>query len=239
MSTWSEGAVRGTVLRGGAAAVARPARMDSELRSTPYAAGHVVDARLTDPHLQDVVDRARATAVASGHTEGFAEGYAAGLAAAAAEAEAVAERQEAERLAQQQRTADRVEQGLAVLATATRAFEGLERTAVADVEDVVADLALQVARAVLDREVRTSADPGGEAIARALALAPEGCPAVLRLHPDDAAAVTDLAGLAAGRDVVVVADAGVARGGCLAEGAGRHIDAQVETALQRVAAVLR
>jgi len=239
MSTWSEGAARGTVLRGGAAAIARPARMDSELRSTPFAAGHVVDARLTDPHLQDVVDQARHAAAASGHAEGFAEGYTAGLAAAAAEAAALAHRREAERLAAAQHTAQRLEQALAVLTTATVAFQVLERTAVAQVEDVVADLAVQIARAVLDREVRTSADPGGEAIARALALAPEGCPAVLRLHPDDAASVLDLAGLAAGRDVVVVADAAVARGGCVAEGAGRHIDAQIEPALQRVAAVLR
>ena len=54
MSTWSDAPVRSTVLRGGAAALARPARMDSELRSTPYASSPVVDARLTDPHLADV-----------------------------------------------------------------------------------------------------------------------------------------------------------------------------------------
>lgn len=218
MSTWSEGLARGTVLRGGAAAVARPARMDSELRSTPFAAGHVVDARLTDPHLQDVVDQARRAASANGHTEGFAEGYTAGLASAAAEADALAQRRETERLAAAQHTADRLGQALSVLATATRAFQVLERTAVAEVEDVVADLAVQIARAVLLREVQTSTDPGGEAIARALVLAPEGCSAVLRLHPDDAA---------------------IARGGCVAEGAGRHIDAQIEPALLRVAAVLR
>jgi hypothetical protein len=60
--------------------------MDSELRSTPFAAGHVVDARLTDPHLQSVVERARRAAAEDGHAVGFADGYAAGVAAAASEA---------------------------------------------------------------------------------------------------------------------------------------------------------
>jgi flagellar biosynthesis/type III secretory pathway protein FliH len=49
----------------------------------------------------------------------------------------------------------------------------------------------------------------------------------------------DLSSLTAGRSVALVADPDVARGGCVVEGAGRRIDAQIETALSRVAAVLR
>ena len=43
----------------------------------------------------------------------------------------------------------------------------------------------------------------------------------------------------AGRSIVLVADPDVARGGCVVDAAGRRIDAQIETALERVAAALR
>ena len=71
MSTWSDaapypGTARGTVLRGGAASVARPARMDAELRTSPFAPSYAVDSRLTDPHLQQVVQDATEAAAAPG-----------------------------------------------------------------------------------------------------------------------------------------------------------------------------
>lgn len=239
MSTWSDGGTRSTVLRGGAAALARPARMDAELRTTPYASGGVVDARLTDPHLEDVVAAARRKAVGAGTAQGFAEGYASGLAAAAADAAVLARQVESERARTEEQRRVQAEQALAVLATVTRAFEQRDAVAVADVEDVVADLALQVARAVLGRELALSSDPGAEAVARALALAPDGCPATARLHPDDVAALAPTGALAPGRELTVVADPAVERGGCVVQAAGRLIDAQVGTALERVAAALR
>ena len=245
MSTWSErpglgtGAGCATVLRGDAARTARPARMDSELRSTPFAAGHVVDARLTDPHLQSVVERARRAAAEDGHAVGFADGYAAGVAAAASEAAERAEQAERQRRAAAAAAAAEVDAALDLLSTVARALAQQDRLAVEQVEDVISDVALRVARAVLDRELELSADPGAEAIARALALAPDDCSAVVRLHPLDAAVTRDLASLAAGRSVVLVADPEVSRGGCVVEGAGRRIDAQIESALERVAAVLR
>jgi len=227
------------VLRGDAALVARPARMDSELRSTPFAGGRVVDARLTDPHLQSVVEQARHTATADGHAAGFADGYAAGMAAAAVDAAARAEQAELQRQAAACAATADIDSALDVLSTVGRTLADRDRLSITEVEDVVSDLALRVARAVLARELELSADPGAEAIARALALAPEDCSAVVRLHPLDAAVTRDLAGLAAGRSVVLVADPDVARGGCVVEGAGRRIDAQIETALDRVAAALR
>jgi flagellar assembly protein FliH len=218
MSTWSEAPLargtRGTVLRGGEAANARSARMDSELRTTAFAPSHGVDARLTDPHLQGVVERARRAAEDSGRAAGHAQGYAAGLAAAAAEA-------------------------AAVLASAADAFRSQEQLVLADVEDVVADLALSIARAVLARELAVMTDPGGEAIARALALAPDGSAVTVRLHPQDVAVLGELGELAPGRELVLIADPDVEAGGCVAEAAGRHVDAQVGPALERVAAVLR
>jgi flagellar assembly protein FliH len=242
MSTWSEGLAVGTgcatVLRGDAARIARPARIDSELRSTPFAAGHVVDARLTDPHLQSVVERARRAAAEDGHAVGFADGYAAGVAAAASEAAERAEQAERQRRAAAAAAASEVDAALDLLSTVARALAQQDRLAVEQVEDVISDVALRVARAVQDRELELSADPGAEAIARALALAPttarpwSGCTPGRRGDPRPRQP---------GRrpSVALVADPDVARGGCVVEGAGRRIDAQIETALSRVAAVLR
>jgi len=228
---------RGTVLRGGAASLARPARMDSELRSTPFAPRGVVDARLTDPHLVGVVEQARQTAFQQGRLDGHAEGYAAGRALAATEA-AVASAQAARRLEQESQAhrtwaADAVR----VLTAASEAFVREENVALVEVADAVVALALDLARAVLDREVATASNPGAEAIARALTLAPEGGTATVHLHPADVAVLGEVDGL--GRLLVMVADAGVERGGCVLQSAGRRVDAQLGPALDRIAAVLR
>jgi flagellar assembly protein FliH len=238
MSTWSDAPARSTVLRGGAASVARPARMDAELRTSPFAPSYGVDSRLTDPHLEQVVQAATESAVEQGRAEGHVAGYAAGLAVAAAEAEIAASQQAQVFAAAEQRREAQLQAALDVLARMAGALEQREAVALAEIEHVVTDLALQVARAVLDREVAVSADPGREAVTRALALAPQGSAATVRLHPADAAAVGDLTEAAAGRPVTVVADASVERGGCVVDTAGRQIDAQIGTALARVAAVL-
>lgn len=239
MSSWSETAGRTSVLRGGAAAGARPARLDAELRTTAFAPTYAVDARLTDPHLQDVVAMARRQAVEQGHAEGHRAGYAAGQAVAAAEAHVAAEhaaRQFADDRARQQA---QLTEAVAVLAAAAEAFRQREAVSLSEIEDTVVELALGVARAVLDREVSISENPGREALARALVLAPENCPAVAKLHPDDAAVLGEVDSLAAGRHVVVVADRSIEPGGCVVEAAGRQVDAQIGPALARVAAVLQ
>ena len=92
---------------------------------------------------------------------------------------------------------------------------------------------------MLDRELAVSTDPGADAIARALALVPGDSPVTVRLHPDDVRVLGEVSHLAQGRELVVVADPAVERGGCVAEAAGRQVDAQVGPALARVAAVLR
>lgn len=239
MSTWSEAPTRTSVLRGGAATAFRSARIDSDLRTTAFASADVVDARLTDPHLQAVVAEASRVAVERGRAEGHVAGYAAGLHAAAAEAAVAAEAQRVAQAAAEQRRDAEVSAALEVLAAATQALLEREAVAVQEVERAVVELALDLARAVLGRELAVCSDPGRDALARALALAPEATPATARLHPDDAAALSDVAALAAGRDLVLVADASVERGGCVVDTAGRHIDAQIGPALERVAAVLR
>jgi flagellar assembly protein FliH len=243
MSTWSDaapypGTSRSTVLRGGAASFARPARMDAELRTSPFAASYAVDSRLTDPHLEQVVRTATEAAVERGRAEGEAAGYAAGQAIAAAEAELAAQAQAQAFATAERRREARLQESLAVLAGLAEELRSREAVALAEVEGVVVDLALQIARTVLDRELATTADPGREALVRALALAPQDTAATARLNPADVATLAGVDELAAGRALTVVADASVERGGCVLDTAGRSIDTQVGTALSRVAAVL-
>jgi flagellar assembly protein FliH len=213
--------------------------MDAELRTSAFAPVTGVDARLTDPHLQSVVDRARRAAEAAGRAEGRASGYAAGLAAAAEQAEHTAALVRAESEAAERQRDAHLSRAVELLLTAAHACRTAQQVALAEVEDTVVELALSIARTVVGRELAASADPGADALARALALAPDDCPVTVRLHPDDVQTLGDLSVLAPGRQLVVVADHGVERGGCVAEAAGRQVDAQVGPALARVAAVLR
>src|SRR5205823_3826461 len=102
--------------------------------------------------------------------------------------------------------------------------------AAAGIEDELAAAALSIAEAVIGRELAVTADPGADAIARALAFAPEG-DAVVHLNPAD---VHTLGAIECGRDIAVVPDPSVERGGCLLEIGACHIDAQLSTALDRV-----
>lgn len=243
MSSWSEGppatrTPRSLVLRGGEAATARPARIDADLRTSPFAPTYAVDARLTDPHLQSVVAAATRASTEAGRQDGHRAGYAAGLAAAAAQADVAAQQQAAASARAQEQRDAQLRSALDLLGAAADAFRSREAVTVSVIEDTVVDLALGVARAVLDRELAVSVSPGREAVARALQLAPENCPATVRLHPDDASALGDVEDLAAGRQLLVVADPSVEPGGCVVDAAGGQVDAQIGTALSRVAAVL-
>ena len=239
MSTWSEAPTRSRVLRGGVAGAARSARLDSDLRTTPFAAAHVVDARLTDPHLQDVVAEAVRSAAAQARAEGHAAGYAEGAALAAAEAAELARERAIDAQAAAAAQEAQLGAALEVLAEVTRALQAREAVAVAEVEDAVADLALHLSGAVLQRELEVAQDPGREALARALRLAPDGAPVVARLNPIDLDLLHDVDVVSGGHALQLVADPAVERGGCVVETAGRRIDAQITPALDRVAQVLR
>src|SRR5579864_6571132 len=77
----------------------------------------------------------------------------------------------------------------AVLAALHAAARDLQQRAATDLHEAsltIAAAALELAEAVIGRHIEVSADPGADALARALALAPSG-PLIARLHPDDAA----------------------------------------------------
>jgi flagellar assembly protein FliH len=164
--------------------------------------------------------------------EGYREGYQQGLGQGRSEGMAASRAAGAEQRQRLQAVTD-------ALARAAEALgiQGIEAAEAMTAQ--VVDLAFELAEAVLARELAVSAEPGREAVARALAFAPNGQVAIARLHPDDALLVGDLGSLDAGRQVTVVPDPTVEPGGCVVEAGETRIDAQVGPALARAKAVLQ
>lgn len=212
---------RTRVLRGAAAAAIRGVAMGADLSLLrPLTGGVLASAEQAEEAARAV--RHEASRV------GYEDGYAAGLAAAADAARA------AEAAAIQ-----RVDTAVATLAAAAAELTARQTIVVADVEQRVAEVATQIAAAILQRELAACDSPVLDAVTRALRLAPPRVDAVARLHPEDAAAVAALATVAHDRDVTVIPDASVERGGCVLDVGPCRIDAQITPALERVREVLQ
>lgn len=175
------------------------------------------------------IDEQRAAALDAAHTVGHDEGYAAGYAAGQAEATAAVR---AETAAQVERIT-----ALAESAAVDR------RELLHNAESEVVRLALQIARTVIQRELRT--DP---TIVRAIAeaalahVAAEGLVKV-RISPEDHADMSAYWEQAHGtsdgvRQFQVVADPTVPRGGVTIETRSGLVDARIETQLDEIANVL-
>jgi flagellar assembly protein FliH len=115
------------------------------------------------------------------------------------------------------------------------AAEEAERRVLAEVQVAAPKLAFAIVEAILGRELALAANPGQEAVARVLALDEGRQPAIVRLNPDDVEAL-DQMGL--GREVQVVADPAVERGGALVEIGRSTLDGQLGSAIERVRHVL-
>jgi flagellar assembly protein FliH len=153
-----------------------------------------------------------------GYRTGMAEGLAAGRAAMAAESVAATARLED------------LARSLAAAAEDLRRRQALELTGL---EDALARTAVDLASAIIGRELQVSVSPGADALARALALVPAGSMAVVRLHPADAAVLAETPG-----GVTIISDPAVESGGCILEVGDSRIDAQLGSALDRVRAAL-
>jgi len=185
-----------------------------------------LDAELPGPPLE--IDRTAAAAEErrgydDGYAAGRAEGLAAGRAAASAEAASASARLEG------------LGRSLASAADDLRRRQALE---LAGLEDALARTAIDLAAAIVGRELAASASPGADALARALALVPAGCVAVARLHPTDVAALGDERVGEAPAALTLIADPAVEPGGCILEVGDSRIDAQLGPALDRVRTAL-
>ncbi len=166
------------------------------------------------------LDDAREAARSSGFQQGRQEGLAAGLEAA---------RQKVEQ--------DRADLGQSIQAM----LDGLQARSEelgAQLAEQVTDLALEIARAVLDREVDSADDPGAEAIARCLDLVPGTGALTARLSPEDAEALGEVPGLGE-RELVVAADPNLSRGDAVVSVDQITIDARLSESLRRVEEALR
>lgn len=172
--------------------------------------------------------RSQAVSMVDTIEEARAEGYQRGYADARGEMEASAEGERQRRLAQ---VCD-------ALSQAAGALVGRRAEAVAVAELEVVHLAVELAEAVVRRELALGRQPAVEALQRALSLVPTGEDLLVRLHPGDVLDAAELQALVPDRQVRVVADEAVEPGGCLVDAGPCHIDAQIGPALARARGVL-
>jgi len=131
--------------------------------------------------------------------------------------------------------AGRATEALSLAIAEMRSFIENERAAS---DELVVELAIEISRLILAREVSTASNPGRDAIVRSLAEAATSAPATFRLNPDDLAALGEIDELATGRSIELVADPTIGSGDAMVEVAGGRIDGTIAGALQRVAEVL-
>jgi flagellar assembly protein FliH len=159
------------------------------------------------------------------HDAGYAAGYAAGQDAARAEAVSEAGLAHA-----------RLEQALGALGQASRAAVLACAERRDQLEHSVTAFAFELVETLVGRELALSTHPGRDAVARALAVDRSDAPATVRIHPDDAGALSDLDAdaLTGTRELHIVVDASVEPGGALVEIGEATIDSQISAAVQRV-----
>ena len=210
---------RTRVLRGAAAAQIRGAVLDADLSLLRP----ILPATQTAADVEEAARGVREEASRVGYEDGYAAG-----------------RARAEREIQEQldALAAGAETTLSALESAAHGLARRQAPAIADVERAITAMAVQIAEAILARELRACDAPAREAISRALRLAPERADVVVRLNPQDIAVVGDAASLATDRAVTIIADGSVEPGGCVLDVGPCRIDAQVGPALQRVREVL-
>ena len=171
----------------------------------------------------EVADEESSEAARQGYEDGYAEGF------AKAALEAAATREEEHK---------RVELALAAVSKALASVQEADSLFRSELETTVPKVAFALLEELLGRELELSANPGREAVARALALFESSQHATIRLNPRDIESLGDISDLTSGHDVSVVADAGVEPGGALVDAGGATVDAQVGAALERVRKVL-
>jgi flagellar assembly protein FliH len=193
--------------------------------------------RSTDiPVPAELLEQARASALAAGYAEGWAQGQReAKVAAQAAEAQAQAAEQE---LAQGR--AATLQRAVGAVLTAADQLNQRSVPVIAELEDLVLRSAVELAEALLGRALADSPERGLDALRRALALAPAAGTLTVRLHPEDVDALGAPGGdyLLGGRSVTLVPDVSLAPGDAVAELGTTTIDARLADAVRRVRAVL-
>lgn len=233
-------------LHGADADRAVPARLDTDLRPAPLTHRFGTTVRLADPVLEKALEATRAHVRRAAVAEGYAAGHAAGMQAGPARADKAAAATAAAAAQAAAVTGTKVDIALGALRAAADALEASVRPTLQGAEEVVLRTAVELAEALVGRELTFTAGggqgPGLDAVGRALASMPGSAPVTVRLSPADMVAL-DLAKAAAlpsaaGRRLEFVKDFSVERGGAIAECDAIWIDAQLGAAMARIRAVL-
>ena len=204
---------------------------------TRFGSSGVRGDRITEATLRGLAEQSRAAARAQGFAAGWAEGR------RDATTRTAGTHDELVRAFEEQSQQAVVAQQFAVqtlLAAAAR-FEEVTRAREAELADRAVELGLQIAEAVVGRELVAVDDPAAEALLRPLVSVPADVAVTIRLHPADLATL-DEAGVAGpalrARSVSYVADASLARGDAVVETESGVVDAGLRSALSRVREVL-
>jgi flagellar assembly protein FliH len=176
---------------------------------------------------------ARSEARAAGYASGWSQGVREAREQLAAEIE-----QAGRRSAEQQRErAVELARAIATLDEAAAQLRARTVPAVEQVEDVVIAIAVELAEALLGRELQAAPRRGLDALARALKLLPDEGPLVVELSAADEAVVartSAFAELAAIRPVTLVASPQLVDGDAIVTCGPTRIDARVAPAVARV-----
>lgn len=240
MNSLRSSAAAGYVIRGAdQVGRIRPARMSSDLASTPFTAFGVADPRLVDPHLEKVVEEAKAEAreagYADGHVAGFEDGRAEGLALMAKQQEALIEQDAQERAARRERLSEL----LRALEIAVSAALDYQAPRIEEMRDLIATMSVDVAEALVGHHLQVHECAAQDAVMRALTSIPRRASVTLRLNPADVALIADYTdGITDWEITRLIPDPAISRGDAAAEAQDLEVEASIADALTRVRAVL-
>ena len=109
-----------------------------------------------------------------------------------------------------------------------------------EIQDELVQLALAIARQIVQRELSTQPEQIREVVTQAIAALPAGNRHLrIHLHPEDAHLLAEHMDVHEGASWKIIEDASLARGGCVIDAGATRIDARLETRLQDILARLQ
>lgn len=188
---------------------------------------------LTYPSLKDENrERIEAEARTRGHAAGYAAGAAQARTDAALEAEVAAQRAEREAA----RAETRVQETVASLNAAVRAAGAQAVPVLETLEHQIASAAMEIAEALLGRELGRAEDSALSALQRALNPDVPAPVSIIRMNPADLAALPEKTRAEVAAELV--ADPSLDRGDAVAEYPHGFLDARLSTAVERMRSAL-
>jgi flagellar assembly protein FliH len=206
----------------------RPARLDRPLQQGALDPGY------SDPRLEQMIREATEQAREAAQAQGYAAGWMQGRQAAAAEAQVQAAAAAAQLERERQAVVAEMRQLLGGLAQAANVMSQRSASEWSEVADVLGEGALQLAQALLARELNSVDDALMLNVRAALQQLADPAQAVVHLHPQDAAMIKDVPD-----GVRIVPDPAVPVGGVVVLTPAQRLRMDLPEALASAQEVLR